>query len=153
MPKHIDKTTQLLNVDLDIYSRFNLEPLVAALASKVFVLYIGRPRRTYEAHLELSVHPKSADAAIRRFAALIRSLPKAPRKLWDTAKIRDFNIGVQVAMAPFSSVTLLAHGTVQAAADLKARIVFTIYAPEMSKKSVSKKRPKAVNSPRTKAVR
>jgi hypothetical protein len=100
MPAPADPVTEFLNVDLDLYSRSNLEPLVAALGKRVIVLYAGRHRRTYEAHLELNVAPKSADAAIRGFAALIRKLPEEPRKLWDTARTRDFSIGVQAAMQP-----------------------------------------------------
>ncbi len=140
MPKHIDKITHFLNVDLDIYSTSNLEPLVAALGEQVYVLYSGRQRRTYEAHLELAGWPKSADAAIHRFSALIDKLPKGPRKLWDTARTRDFSIGVQAAMQPSSYDMPLARETVEAASELKARIVLTVYAPEVFKKRVRKNR-------------
>jgi|HubBroStandDraft_1064217.scaffolds.fasta_scaffold373939_2 hypothetical protein len=39
--------TEFLNVDLDIYSRFDLQPLVKALGKKVIILYVGRERRKY----------------------------------------------------------------------------------------------------------
>ena len=146
MPRYIDKTTHFLNVDFDIYSKSNLEPLVAALGERVYVLYSGRHKRTYEAHLELASHPKSADSAIQKFAAMIGLLPKVQRNLWDTAKIRDFSIGMQAGMQPFSYNMPLARETVEAAAGLKARIVLTIYAPEVIKKAVRKKRPQAASA-------
>ena len=87
-----DNTTRFLNVDLDIYAKFDLQPLAAAFGLKVFVLYVGREHDLYSAHLELASQPKTADAAIRDFALLILGLPRAKRKLWDTATTRDFNI-------------------------------------------------------------
>jgi hypothetical protein len=43
--------THFLNVDLDIYSTRDIQPLVTALGTKVLVLRIGRTKRTYGAHL------------------------------------------------------------------------------------------------------
>ncbi len=86
-------TTHYLNVDLDILSRYDLEPLTIALGRKVLVHYCGRHKRTYHAHLSLlPVSPKSAEATIRRFCTLIRTLPRSERKLWDRARVRDFNV-------------------------------------------------------------
>jgi len=144
MPTHIYEATTFLNVDLDIYSKSDLEPLVTALGEKVCVCYAGRPRRTYEAHIDLaSGYPKSADAAIRRFCTLIGSLPKVARKLWDTATTREFNIGVQAAMEPHSFEISLSTEAVEDSAKLKARIGLTVYAPEVHKKIARKKRPSA----------
>jgi hypothetical protein len=94
-------------------------------------MYVGRPRRTYEAHLEIAASAKTADDVIKKFAALINSLPKAARKLWDTAKRRDFNIGLQADMQPFALEFALESETVRAAASLNARIVITVYAPKI----------------------
>jgi hypothetical protein len=87
--------TEFLNVDLDIYAPFDLQPLVSSLGKKVMVLYVGRERRSYTAHLELAGRAKSADSIIRGFCALIRALPRAEQQLWNRAKRRDFSIGVQ----------------------------------------------------------
>ena len=124
------EATHFLNVDLDIYSRLSLQPLVSALGKKVFVLHAGREKRTYCAHLELTRITKNADATIRAFCALIESLPTAERELWNMAKVRDFNIGVQAEARPHSHETALAVETVKAASEVGARIVFTVYAPE-----------------------
>jgi hypothetical protein len=124
------ETPHFINVDLDIYSKSNLQPLLAVLGKKVCVLYAGRDKRTYSAHLELTRITGSADAAIRAFCALVQALPRAERDLWNAAKVREFNIGVQAAMRPFSYEMVLAAETVKTAAEVGARIVFTVYSPE-----------------------
>ncbi len=144
----IYKTITFLNVDLDISSGSNLQPLVTALGQRVFTLHVGREGQTYSAHLELSREPKTADFAIRRLAALIHALPKAERKLWDTAKVRDFNVGVQAAMQPHSYEIPLAYETLKLASALKARIVLTIYAAEVPK-NVKRPRNKSLQGPAT----
>ena len=135
MSTDAEKSTHFLNVDLDIYSKFNLEPFVAALGKRVLVLYVGCNRRTYEAHLEIAGNVKTADIAIKKFATLINSLPRAARKLWNAAKRRDFSIGVQSAMQPSTFDIAIEAETVRAAALLNARIVVTTYAPQ--KKSIT----------------
>jgi hypothetical protein len=75
MVTRTDNTTKFLNVDLDIFAKFDLQPLAAALGRKVNVLYAGRERGLYSTHLELNVQPKTADAVIRGFVVLIRGLP------------------------------------------------------------------------------
>jgi hypothetical protein len=77
------------------------------------VLYVGREKRTYSAHLELTRITKNADSTIRHFCALIESLPKAARQWWNTAEIRDFNIGVQAAPQPSSYRLVLEEETVK----------------------------------------
>jgi hypothetical protein len=125
-------TTHFLNVDLDIYSKSNLQPLVTAMGKQVHVLFLGRIKRTHQAHLELwksGLH-ESADSIVRGFCVLIQKLPKSGVELWNGAKVRDFNVGVQAAMQPHSHEIALAAETVRAAAEVNARIVLTVYAPE-----------------------
>jgi hypothetical protein len=143
MPSNNYAATTFLNVDLDIYARCNLKPLVAALSQKMLVLHAGRRGRTHSAHLELARSPKSADAAIRMFAALINGLPEPERRLWDMATARDFNIGVQAAIQPHSYEIRLAHDTVEAVSALKARIVVTVYAAEVAGTAKRKNRENA----------
>ena len=123
--------TEFLNVDLDICATFDLQPLVSSLGKKVMVLYVGRERRSYVAHLELNSRAKSADSIIRGFCTLIRKLPKAERQSWNRAKRRDFSIGVQAGDHPNSSDFAVEATTVQDVAQLGARIVFTVYSPLM----------------------
>ena len=104
------------------------------MGKRVLVLHAGRDGRTYSAHFELSRQTKCADSTIRSFCALIRGLPRAEGRLWNAAKVRDFNIGVQAEMQPFSYEIALAAETVKAASEVNARIVFTVYAPEGTEK-------------------
>ena len=130
MDRGVPGTTHFLNVDLDIYSKSNLQPLVTALGKNVIVLHAGLDRRTFCAHLELARVTRSADSTIRGFCSLIQALPGTERDLWNSARVRDFNIGVQAATQPFSHEIALAAETVKAASEVSARIVFTVYAPE-----------------------
>ena len=124
-------TTEFLNVDLDIYAQYDLLPLASAFGKKVIVLYVGRERRRYSAHLELAGMAKSADSAIRGFCALIQALPRAERQLWNHAKRRDFSIGVQAGEQPNSCDFAVEAETVRAVAHSGARIVLTVYSPRL----------------------
>jgi hypothetical protein len=84
----------------------------------------------YEAHFEIAKIIRNGNVAIRGFKDLIETLPPHIRVLWNTAKTRDFNIGIQAAMQPHSYELPLAQETIAICSRLKARIVFTIYAPE-----------------------
>jgi hypothetical protein len=134
MTNFIYEETEFLNVDLDVCSKSDLQPMVTALGRKIIALYVGHDEgRYYSAHLELARMPKTADTTIQGFGALIRALPRAERRLWDTAVVRDFNIGVQAALQPRSYEIPLSSKTIEAASKLKARIVITVYAAEVSK--------------------
>jgi hypothetical protein len=127
-----DAMTRLLNVDLDIWAKAPLDDLVRAFGRRVFVLHAGREGRRYAAHLELAREGASrgADALIRRFVALVRRLPPKARALWNRARRRDFNVGIQAASNPYSYELPLEVSTVRAAASVDARVVFTVYGAE-----------------------
>jgi hypothetical protein len=123
-------TTTFLNVDLDIWSRAPLDDLVTAFGRKVVVLYVGKEGRQYGAHLEVGVPPADADRTIRRFVTLVDSLPRSPRKIWDSARVRQFNVGIQAGASPPAYELRLQPATVEAVAGIGARIAVTIYAPD-----------------------
>jgi hypothetical protein len=132
---------QFLNVDLDVYSRSDLQPLVNGFGKKVIVLYVGRERRRFSAHLELARYFRkpSADSTIRAFCTLIRALPRPERELWNGARTREFSVGVQAGQQPFACDFRIEGQTVKAVAELGAVIVLTVYGPERAKRrSVSK---------------
>ena len=92
-----------LNVDLEVTSRSDLQPLINAWGNRVFVLYTSGEGRIYRAHLELSRNAKSADSTIRAWCRLISVLPPLKRNLWNRPTTRDFNIGVRADAGPKSS--------------------------------------------------
>ena len=122
--------THFLNVDLDVYSRNDLQPLVSRLGGKVSVLYVGRERKRYSAHLELTKVTSSADSTISAFCRLIQTLPKAEMNLWTAATRRSFSVGVEAGETPTTRDFVIRPKTVKAVSELAAEIVFTIYAPE-----------------------
>jgi hypothetical protein len=141
MPRQSDEETHFLNVDFDIQSRSDLAPLLAALRGQVSASCNKLGPRIYWIHGDLSGAPESADAAIRSLSSLISALPPTPRKLWDKAATREFDIGVESAMQPFGYEMVLSAEAVAAAAKVNARIRFTVYAPKVSDKVVKKSRP------------
>lgn len=122
--------THVRAVDLEVYSRARLSPLVEAFGERVVVLYDGRVGSRYLAALELHAWQLTEDQEIRRFVAMVRRLPAAVRRLWDAAQSRTFDIGVQARETPPSSVFTLSAATIAAVASVGGRIAVTTYAPE-----------------------
>jgi hypothetical protein len=120
--------TQFLNVDLDIYSRSHLEPLVEALKGRPFIHYVGREKGRYAAHISLSSYGQTADALIRKLGRLIKKLPKPARALWNAATSREFNLGIQSGCRPQSYEINVSKSTVALVSELNASIVVTTYA-------------------------
>jgi hypothetical protein len=117
------------NVDLDVASRADLGPLIAALEPGAFCLdgSASRRRGANVATFELSRQPRNPDAGIRAFVSLIESLPPRARALWNGATRRDFNVGVEAADRS-QQFTVLAE-TVASAGRVGGSITFTVYPP------------------------
>jgi hypothetical protein len=115
------------NVDLDVASRADLGPLIAAFKPRAFCLHGSAFRRggLNVATFELSRQPRNADTGIRAFVALIDSLPPKARALWNGATKRDFNVGVEAAERP--QVFTVHAETVALAGRVRGSISFTVY--------------------------
>jgi hypothetical protein len=124
------QATHFLNVDLNIYSRRDLLPLVKAFGSKVIVLYVGRVRGKYSASLEIAGLTKTPDSAIRAFCRLIEALPEPERRLWNNATVRSFSIGIRAGTHPTPCDFTIQPRTIKAVSEVAAQIVLTIYPPE-----------------------
>lgn len=130
-----------LNVDLRIYSKSDLQPLVAAMGKKIVVLYVGRERRMHKAQLELAIgHPKSPESAIRKYCELIRQLPVDARELWDTAKSRELDIGIEAPGSMRYYWFSVAPMVTKAASEIGAVITVTVYGPMKKAKIPGKSR-------------
>jgi hypothetical protein len=119
--------TRFLNVDLDIRSRAPLERLARALGPTVFALHVGREGRKHTAHFEVETITADAGALIRHFVSLVRRLPRAERRLWDGAELREFNLGFQAEDTPPTYEWHLDPQAVRAAASVNAGIGITVY--------------------------
>lgn len=141
LPAHAE--TKFLNVDLDIWSRASLEPLVRALGPSIVELFVGHDGRRHAAHLEWARSSAKPDAIIQRFVHAVERLPRPARRLWNDAHQREFNIGIQAAMQPHGYELRLDPATVQAAARVGASIGVTVYAPEWPPKAKAPSRGRA----------
>jgi hypothetical protein len=121
--------TYFRNVDLDIYANGDLQPLVDRLGRKVHVLFAGREKRRFAAHLEIAGNPRTADATIRAFCRLIEDLPQRERKIWNAAIVRSFSIGVQAEIDSPVRDFQVKQGTVTGVSNIGAEIVLTVYPP------------------------
>ena len=136
--------THYVNVDLDVYAAVPLDGFVQALGKQASVLYVGGARRRYEAHVELALShgALSADDTIVGLIRIIRRLPPAHRKIWDSARRREFNVGIEAGLEPHGFELRLPARTLKAIADVRGVLVVTVYGPDLSaaKASVTPRR-------------
>jgi hypothetical protein len=134
--------THYVNVDLDIYAASPLDGLVQAMGDEVFVLYVGGGRRNYEAHMELATShvAVSADDTILGLIDLIRGLSRVHRKTWDSAKRREFNIGIEAGLEPHAFELRLQQRTLRAMSAVGSVAVITVYAPDLPKPKPARRR-------------
>lgn len=130
----IEPITTFLNVDLHVRSSSNLQPLIDAMEvrNRASTLWSQSTGRTRHAIFEVGRYrARTIDAVIREFARLIRALPTGPRRVWEKASRRDLNIGIQAGLK--GETYSIDAKTVKIAADLGARIVFTVYGAKVNK--------------------
>ncbi len=120
------KDSRFLSVAFLVFSKSDLQPLVTSLVKSVNVLYVGRERRSYKVCLQVPGMPKSPESAIRRFCMLIQKLPRPARKLWDGAKMRMLDIGIDSTPEGTYWFEISAE-TVAEVAKLNAIIAVTAY--------------------------
>jgi hypothetical protein len=123
---------QYINVDLEVRSRADLQPLVDALSRSLFSLYAGREGRGYLATFENGSGTRGADTpdrAIQRIIRVVDGLRPEVRRHWNRARDRVFDIGVAKTSGSKVFYLPLAAKTVQAAARIGARIALSFYPP------------------------
>jgi hypothetical protein len=137
-----------MNVDLDIVALAPLDGLVEAMGERVFVLHIGKRGRKYEAHVELASSHMGMPAhrTIMGLVSIVKKLPRRYRRIWDSAKSRDFNVGIEAGLEPHSYELRLDQRTIDAVAEVRGDLVVTVYAPDVNRPSVTL-RPKGATVP------
>jgi hypothetical protein len=126
---HTVSRTHFINVDLDVYSTKSLKALADAMErASAITMHCGRiAPGEYRASFELGSSPRSADTGIRGLVRLVRGLPPPAVKLWETATLRDFAVGIDAGHRPFSFTSAIKPTTVAAVANLRAQISYVIY--------------------------
>ena len=128
-------SAELLNVDLDIESRWDLAPIIDALGEKVIVMHSGKIRGRHRASLELAGplslerNDPTPDKGILALSRLIERLPPVARRGWDRASLRRFDVGIQGGRGPAPGIFVapLRAATIKRVADLNGEITLTIY--------------------------
>jgi hypothetical protein len=118
-----------LNVDLEVgaRSRAQLAPLVDAVQGKLFELFRGRIGGLYRAHYQTKGVMRNASSTIHELAAAIEAVNASGRRAWDAAKMRDFNIGVELTRGVRMVELAITPDAICRVAALGGRIAFTTY--------------------------
>jgi hypothetical protein len=118
-------TLRFINVDLDVESAEELGPLLDAMEPHAYSLERPPGQASFEVN---EASPKDPEAVILEFVRIVRSLPPAARKVWDSSSERVFDIGLQSGRHPFRQSYNIGIETLREAADIGAHIAITIYA-------------------------
>jgi hypothetical protein len=124
-----DFPTEFLNVDLDLESTEDLSPLISALKPIAFALHSEGQTVVLRCTLELNHgNPPDADSAIREFAQALLALSPDIRRIWDSATVRRFSIGIAAGNTPHSFIITVRPLTLQWVSALGASIEIAVYA-------------------------
>ncbi len=122
-------SSAFLNVDLELGARTaaRLAPLVEELSEKLHELFRGPMRGLYRAHYEGSFQAATASATIRRLVRVIDGMSPAAKRAWRAARVRDFNVGVELSPGARAIELAIDADAVKQVAELGARLAFTAY--------------------------
>jgi hypothetical protein len=143
------KESSFANVDLEIgaRTRAHLAPLIEQLKDGLYEMFVGRIGGLYRAHYE-SQGPSSiqsrpapnATRVIHELAEAIERLSAAGRRAWNTAAMRDFNVGVNIARGVWMTEHAVEPDAVRRVAALRGRIVFTAYQEAAIRKPTARRK-------------
>lgn len=120
-----------LNVDLEIESDRNLQPIVDSFGNDAVNLYCGQARGHYLATFEVANVATDADSIISYFCMLVKALDKEAKELWDNALTKVFDIGYESVLEArsYSYSSEIRAETIEIVAALGASLRITIYPP------------------------
>jgi len=125
---NLDKSS-FVSVALEVFSKSDLQSLVAAFGSKVHVHYLGMEFGLFKAYLELALQPKTPESGILRYCKLIQNLPPSERAAWNAAKSRSFDVGIEAPKRGSHYWTAVGADAVRAASEVGAQIAISVYGP------------------------
>jgi hypothetical protein len=137
----VQDDTIFLGIILDIFSKSDLEPLGRALGDKVSRKTFDRFKRTHHALFELPWSPRQTPSSIiLKFCKLIRTLPPSEKNIWESAKSKSFDIGFDEPKEGHGYWGFVSAEAIQAAAQVGARVAFTLYGSPIEPVKPSKKK-------------
>jgi len=131
-----ERATHFLNVDLELKSRVDLGPLLAAVDEKMVVLHMRKVRGVQYASLELYQFSRyvKPETCVARFVQLVRRLRPPARRVWDAALQRRFDIGIQAVPSGSTYATHITAATARGVAEVGAEIAITVYSPSVPRR-------------------
>jgi hypothetical protein len=130
-----------MNVPLCIFSRSDLKPLAEAMGKRIDLYYSGREGRSHKLRFALKWRRShSPESEIRELCKLIQNLPPEAKDLWNSAKTRTFDIGIEAPGPGSYFWSAISDKTVKATSEINAQISITIYGPMKRPKATSKSR-------------
>lgn len=119
--------TRFLNVDLELVSTGDIDPLLAHWSDEMVTLRDSTADGRRVVWIELGRDPQDADIGIREFARLVEALPVSLRERWDACADRCFNVGVQGGGDSGATAFRISENTIRALATMSARLELTVY--------------------------
>ena len=119
-----------MNVDLEVGSKRKPAALITALGDSLHNLWAGRFKGLYRANYELRpVKILDPTETIIQLVKIVRKLAGDAKREWESAPLRDFNVGVQSAMEPYTFELAVEPKAVSLVAEVGGQIGITVYAP------------------------
>ena len=144
------RPAHFLNVDLDVYSPRRLDVLAQAMEKcGTHTLHCGRFHKGgYRASFEVNPCQRDADQTIKALGRAIARLPAPARRAFDSAKRRDFSIGIQSAKEPHAFEVPVSTESLAIVTALGGQLSVTVYSPITAKKFVA---PSPAKAPKKKS--
>lgn len=131
-----------INIDLEIKSLENLQPIVDELGEKVSILYNDMPPNREENWLSMEVAGDyeiyenyndetddigGVDVLLTAFCDLLENLSAESKNLWNSCRVRSFDVGFACGNTEKSYHTTIKTETLQRVAQIGATIHITVY--------------------------
>ncbi len=122
----MDTTAHYLNVDLDIRSKTELDPVLKDMGRRVAVMHSGPVGARHLLAVETARVYKNPDATVHALCEIVENLSPASRRLWNGAE-KHFDIGYELPPEVAASRFSLRPDTLLRVAQLGAALTVTHY--------------------------
>lgn len=125
----MNSSFEFLNVDLDIESRFSLDPLLSELGDRVHVLHSESKPNKHFVVMEICRLWKvpSPDKTIAALCDVVESISPNARKIWKQARRKIFNVGLDIDSKASHLCISISDRSLHRIADLGGSVAFTCY--------------------------
>jgi hypothetical protein len=120
--------TSRLGTELEVVADFDLTPLLQEFHAQVDIVRNSVDSGRHTLWLQLVPTEFDLEDAVRRYVAMIETLPEKARQLWDTSLDRCLNTGIQAGWSPHEYILDLSAAAMALEARISLRHQFTVYA-------------------------